>query len=60
MKQSDQIKIEDWAGNFLFEGSCDDPKVLKIMRLNKAPNDDIYVSWLDESNESNVYEHIYF
>lgn len=58
--KKNQIRIEDWTGNVLFEGHCDDPKVLKIMRLNKAPNDDIYVFWLDDKDERNVYEYIYF
>ena len=54
------IIIEDWAGNILFEGKATDKEVLRIMRLNDAPNDDIYVSWANESDERNVYEHIAF
>lgn len=56
----DQIRIEDWAGNVLFEGHYKDKQVLKIMRKNKAPNDDIYVFWEDEDREDNVYEFIDF
>lgn len=56
----DQIRIEDWAGNVLFEGHYEDKQVLKIMRKNKAPNDDIYVFWEDEDKEDNVYEFIDF
>lgn len=58
--KKDLIIIEDWAGNVLFEGHCKDPQVLKIMRKNKAPNDDIYVSWQNEKDDRNVYEYIYF
>lgn len=62
MKNSffDMIKIEDWAGNVLFQGMYYDKKVLKIMELNEAPNDDIYVSWVDEDRNDNVYEFISF
>jgi len=60
MTKKDHIKIEDWAGNVLFTGHCDNPEVLKVMKKNKAPNDDIYVSWVDETDERNVYEFIHF
>ena len=56
----DHIRIEDWAGNILFEGHCEDKQVLKVMRKNKAPNDDIFVCWQDETDERNVYEFIYW
>ena len=55
-----EILIQDWIGNVLFRGDADDPEVLRIMQLNEAPNDDIYVSWTDETDERNVYEHIYW
>lgn len=60
MSKKDHIVIEDWTGKILFEGPCDDPKVLKIMQLNEAPNDDIFVFWLNENDTRNVYEFIYF
>ena len=54
------IRIEDWAGNVLFEGSHNDTEVLRIMQLNDAPNDDIFVYWVDETETENVYECIDF
>lgn len=58
--KKDHIKIIDWAGNILFQGHYEDKKVLSTMRRNKAPNDDIFVSWLNENDSRNVYEFIYF
>lgn len=62
MKNSfyDMIKIKDWAGNLIFQGMYYDEKVLKIMQLNEAPNDDIFVYWCDETRNDNVYEFILF
>ena len=54
------IRIEDWAGNVLFEGPYNDKQVLKVMRKNKAPNEDIFVYWEDEKIDLNVYEFIDF
>ena len=55
---NDNISIQDWAGNTLFEGHYEDPEVFRIMQLNEAPNDDIFVYWEDETREDNVYEFI--
>lgn len=54
------IKIENWTGEILFEGDCEDKEVLRIMEKNNAPNDDIFVYWEDVNNGENVYEYIYF
>jgi hypothetical protein len=56
--KNDNIIIQDWTGKVLFEGNCDDDKVIKIMRKNQAPNDDIFVYWLDPNRDDNVYEYI--
>lgn len=62
MKSSfyDMLIIEDWSGNTLFQGMYYDKKVQKIMKLNDAPNDDIYVSWVDLDRDDNPYEFIIF
>ncbi|MFM6929031.1 MAG: hypothetical protein ACKOX6_11240 [Bdellovibrio sp.] len=60
MKKKSEIIIQDWAGNILFIGHHDDPKVLEIMEKNDAPNDDIFVAWKDPNDERNVYEFINF
>jgi hypothetical protein len=57
---NNNIIIQDWAGNNLYRGNKDDPEVLRIMRKNKVPNDDIWVCWEDEEREENVYEYIYW
>ena len=54
------IIIKDWADNTLFEGDYDNSEVLRIMKLNDAPNDDIFIYWLDEKQTENVYEYINF
>lgn len=53
-----EIIIEDWAGNVLFQGNYDSPKVLKITRKNYA--EDIFISWTDRKDNRNVYEFIDF
>lgn len=54
------IIIQDWTGKILFQGDCESPEVLRIMQLNEAPNDDIFVYWENENDKRNVYEYIYF
>jgi hypothetical protein len=56
----ENIKIQDWTGKVLFEGPYNSPRVLEIMQLNNAPNDDVFVYWSDENIEKNVYEYIDF
>jgi len=57
--KKDYFKIEDWAGNLLFSGHINDSKnYAHIFKINDL--DDIYCYWLDENDERNVYEYIYF
>ena len=55
-----EIVIQDWAGNRLFEGAADDPKVFYVLRKNFAPNDDIFLCWKDRSIQENAWECVDF
>ena len=68
------IKITDWTGRVLFEGSYKDPKVDQVLDANrctsKVCNDicqwcdgsgysgDFEVNWLNQNDTRNVYEFI--
>lgn len=56
----DHVIIFDWAGNILFKGHYQSPEVERILKLNKAPNDDIDLDWLDPNDDRNPWEHVVF
>ena len=54
--ENTDIIIKDWAGNDLFIGPVNDPTVGDIIDANNP--DDIFVQWVDETREENVFEYI--
>lgn len=65
------IKITDWAGNTLFQGDYKDPRVDRVLDVNRCKCDggckacdhsgyigDFSVEWTDRSDKRNVYEYI--
>ena len=68
------LKIVDWTGKVLFQGLHTDKKVDAVLEANRCSTcvsspvckecngtgyaTDFEVCWLDESNDTNVYEYI--
>jgi hypothetical protein len=50
----DNIIIQDWAGNVLFEGSRFSSDVAEIMAINEDCLEDIFIFWQDETDCRNV------
>jgi len=62
MRQSkrDNIIIQDWTGNVLFEGSRFSPEVTDIIAEHNegAGLEDLFIFWQDETDCRNVWEYI--
>lgn len=60
MRQSkrDNIIIQDWAGNVLFEGSRFNPEIRDILDVDEEDLQDIFIFWQDETDCRNVWEYV--
>lgn len=70
MNKNDII-ITDWANNTLFEGDCNDPRVDRVLDVNRCKCKtgckkcdhtgyigDFDVNWCNPNDKRNVYEYI--
>ena len=71
---NNRIVIQDWAGNVLFRGDCNSPKVDKVLDANRCTacdhdddcdecngtgySGDFEIYWEDNTDQRNVYEHV--